>query len=85
LCKGQCTDINTDSNNCGQCGNMCTDTQTCQDGKCISPSRKCPVAIATSCTEVYCPPPAPGMPTLTCCPWCPRCMTSAECSMYAPT
>jgi hypothetical protein len=33
-CNGQCTDLTTDSNNCGFCGNVCVNSQTCQKGQC---------------------------------------------------
>jgi hypothetical protein len=34
-------DYVVDSNNCGSCGNVCTDGTTCQDSQCLPPS-SCP-------------------------------------------
>ncbi len=35
-----CTNLQTDSNNCGSCGNQCKNGQTCQDGACACPGGK---------------------------------------------
>jgi hypothetical protein len=37
-CNGTCTNTNTDSNNCGKCGNVCTAGQICVNGTCQCPS-----------------------------------------------
>jgi len=34
VCGDMCVDTNTDTNNCGTCGNACTSGQTCQSGSC---------------------------------------------------
>lgn len=34
LCDGECTDTDSDVNNCGECGNACDDGETCTDGEC---------------------------------------------------
>ncbi len=33
-CGNQCVNTKTDINNCGSCGNVCSDTYSCNDGKC---------------------------------------------------
>ncbi len=35
VCEAGCTDLTTDPNNCGACGNVCGDTQTCIAGACV--------------------------------------------------
>jgi hypothetical protein len=55
-------------------GTQSTCETTCS---CVPVTRKCPNPIARSCGELNCPPERP------CCPWCPSCMSPAECSMYA--
>ena len=30
-----CSDLNTDDANCGECGNVCADDESCQDGRCL--------------------------------------------------
>jgi hypothetical protein len=37
LCNGSCINKQTDSNNCGGCGNVCTSGKTCYNGSCTSP------------------------------------------------
>jgi hypothetical protein len=36
-----CTDMSTDNNNCGSCGNVCRGGETCVGGKCTSPCDAC--------------------------------------------
>jgi hypothetical protein len=36
-CSGSCTDLTTDEKNCGQCGQICGEDQTCADSDCIGP------------------------------------------------
>jgi hypothetical protein len=35
LCRGKCYDLQTDRNNCGQCGNVCSESEECQGGTCL--------------------------------------------------
>jgi Stigma-specific protein, Stig1 len=35
LCRGKCYDLQTSSENCGQCGNVCSAGQVCQGGTCL--------------------------------------------------
>ncbi|MGA9098325.1 MAG: tetratricopeptide repeat protein [Methanotrichaceae archaeon] len=35
-CNGLCTDTQTDSQNCGSCGNVCTEGESCVSGSCSS-------------------------------------------------
>jgi len=37
-CSGQSVDLDTDSNNCGSCGNTCPSGETCSSGQCVSSS-----------------------------------------------
>lgn len=46
-CKGSCTDTDTDSSNCGMCGNECGQDFTCEHGT-------CEIDCATS--QCQCPP-----------------------------
>ncbi len=46
-CNGACIDPQTDFSNCGTCGNVCGQGQTCQGGTCIGGG--------TSCDGVDCP------------------------------
>jgi len=34
-CAGVCTDVTSDSNNCGACGAACMTTQACSNGACV--------------------------------------------------
>ncbi len=36
-CKGQCTNTDTDPDNCGACGNQCTSGASCSNGRCLCP------------------------------------------------
>ncbi len=47
-CDGVCVDLNTDTNNCGECGNTCDDGETCNDGECLLDC----VGGTTSCDNV---------------------------------
>lgn len=38
LCSGTCTNPETDSSNCGGCGNICSGGQICSGGSCQCPS-----------------------------------------------
>ena len=45
-CGATCTDLRTDSTNCGGCGNRCGPSQTCRNGAC-----GCPAPGQTSCRD----------------------------------
>src|SRR5579871_1656762 len=34
-CNGQCVDVLSDNNNCGTCGVICQNGETCQSGQCM--------------------------------------------------
>lgn len=42
-CQGKCVNTNTDSKNCGRCGNRCANGEQCLNGRCFSDDT-CPVA-----------------------------------------
>jgi len=44
LCRGACTDTNSDNNNCGACGHVCPFDSTCQSGVCKTIFQSCPTA-----------------------------------------
>jgi len=52
-CQGDCVDRSSDPNNCGQCRNICSPSQVCENGTCVSasPPAACPEGIppGTSC------------------------------------
>ena len=33
----ECVDTDTDADNCGSCGHVCTGSQECCDGECVNP------------------------------------------------
>lgn len=35
-CNTTCTNLSTDTSNCGSCGNVCSGGQTCTNGSCVS-------------------------------------------------
>jgi hypothetical protein len=37
-CKGACTDLTSDPNNCGVCGSVCSSGKSCQGGQCLCPT-----------------------------------------------
>ncbi len=45
-CKDKCVDLQNDHNNCGKCGNACSDDQVCANGKC---GTVCPKSTPTIC------------------------------------
>src|SRR5450631_1616639 len=55
LCGSACVDTNSDSSNCGVCGNACTGGQTCQSSQCkcasvqLSCGGSCVASDATHC------------------------------------
>jgi len=53
LCNGKCVNLQTDTANCGSCGNVCAAGETCLDGNCMSDAVTCDEH--TDCTSVeYC-------------------------------
>jgi hypothetical protein len=47
--KGPCSDHKSDAANCGKCGRVCSKTQKCTNGKCVTPN-PCPAGQFT-CTD----------------------------------
>ncbi|CAM2802991.1 Stigma-specific protein, Stig1 [Legionella steigerwaltii] len=35
-CNGSCVNTQTDNNNCGACGNVCSTGSTCSSGQCVA-------------------------------------------------
>ena len=35
ICEQVCVDLQNDKTNCGECGNICPASQTCDDGECV--------------------------------------------------
>jgi hypothetical protein len=69
LCRGKCYDLQTSNENCGQCSNVCSQSQTCQGGTCLgtegalcSTDSQC--AAGLSCVSGTCAPTPP--PTTVC-------------------
>ena len=53
-CRGKCYDLQSDRNNCGQCGNVCSDVQECQGGTCMGappPPVQCDNALNNCATD----------------------------------
>jgi hypothetical protein len=59
MCQGQCTDLQTDNNNCGNCGTVCPPGQSCQNGVCNTASCQMAVYNPSICMNptfrYYCP------------------------------
>ncbi len=53
LCNGNCVDLQSDANNCGQCGNTCPSDQSCVSGTC---SNFCPNQSTGCCACFYTDP-----------------------------
>src|SRR5262249_61474979 len=67
VCNGQCTDRNTDRNNCGACNKVCAAQQSCVGGQCI-----CDAGVSLcngSCVNL-------PFADLNCNTWCHQCDTS---------
>jgi hypothetical protein len=58
ICDGICTDTNTDSNNCGECGNICSSGEQCVAGVCESVDLCAGVVCddGNECTDDSCDP-----------------------------
>ncbi len=65
-CGSSCTNLQTDVDNCGVCGNVCSGGRTCQNGRCVSascitsadcaPGAGCPAdAITGFCSRIQGP------------------------------
>jgi len=54
LCNGTCTSTQVDSNNCGQCGTVCSSGTTCQTGtcQCSQGSKVCNNACVSYLTDI---------------------------------
>jgi hypothetical protein len=66
-CNGTCTDLSSNNNNCGTCGNICDACSTCQSGTCVSSCPSGQACLNGTCCEAcsgstICPGPcgAPG-------------------------
>ena len=65
-CSGTCTDLSSDNNNCGSCGNKCDACSTCQSGTCVSSCASGQVCLNGSCCAICGGATCCG-PTCTCC------------------
>ena len=59
-CGAACADVNSDGQNCGQCGNACGSSQFCNQGQCVPTSACTPSNDGTAC------PVSPGVVGLCC-------------------
>jgi hypothetical protein len=81
-CQGDCVDRSSDSNHCGQCRNICSQSQVCENGTCVSASPP-PAACTpgTSCGPLNqgrcCPNSSGGGSTCACSPpsFAPSCLS----------
>ncbi len=61
LCNGACRNVRYDASNCGTCGSVCAETETCRDRQCVSlvtmqpaPDAGTPVAQDASMPTLRC-------------------------------
>ncbi len=55
LCRGKCYDLQTSNQNCGQCGNVCSESQVCQGGTCLGAcSTRFDCAVGFDCIRGAC-------------------------------
>ncbi|KAF2665330.1 hypothetical protein BT63DRAFT_428302 [Microthyrium microscopicum] len=47
LCDGNCVDINTDNDNCGDCEQSCGSKKTCQNGRCVKTTSAVPTPTSS--------------------------------------
>jgi hypothetical protein len=72
---GTCTELASDPNNCGACGQVCQSNTTCMDGSCQAPppppTPMCcyPANMSVTCTTAY----APCGGNVTCLNYAPAC------------
>jgi hypothetical protein len=57
-CRGQCVDLSTNTNNCGQCANVCSTGEDCLNGTCVDPNP--PPPPPPTCSSGDCSECAPG-------------------------
>jgi hypothetical protein len=52
-CGGRCTNLNFDFHNCGACGHVCPENQTCDEGECVClpPYHYCGSNPGVKCVE----------------------------------
>jgi hypothetical protein len=51
ICAGVCSNMQTDRDNCGQCGNQCGDGLVCSGGTCVEGCDNGQVSCAGSCVD----------------------------------
>jgi hypothetical protein len=78
LCNGNCVDLQSDPQNCGQCGNTCATDQSCEGGACLG---TCPPP--TACRTCYCQDNTTGLTHATC-DHTSSCATLTPCSELCP-
>lgn len=62
-CFNQCVPIESDSRNCGACGNICPTNRVCNAGRCCQPDGgSCVDAGTASCNPAFCPNTGRGTP-----------------------
>jgi hypothetical protein len=81
LCGGNCVDLQSDPQNCGQCGNACATEQSCVSGVC-SVVDACPPP--TTCRTCSCRDDTTGIIHSTC-TITDGCFTSPPCSEVCPS
>ncbi|CAG8741812.1 9782_t:CDS:2 [Cetraspora pellucida] len=85
-CNKDCTNTNSDSKNCGTCGNACALGQICQSGTCVSGCNvdaDCPSGQLLNATNY--PYPATGMCVSNNCYLCLPCHAQYFCSQVSAT
>ncbi len=51
LCSDVCVDTSSDTDNCGECENVCNSDETCENGECIESNQDC-LTGETLCSDV---------------------------------
>ncbi|AKU97396.1 Tryptophan synthase alpha chain [Labilithrix luteola] len=50
-CNGQCSDLLSDSKNCGTCGNACSAAEQCRNGNCVNPCPEGQLSCSDKCID----------------------------------